>query len=93
VCKRKKGSNSNMVVLSTMCRIPIRKGLFVARATKLRINMKVVLLMLLMLLVSLRGKLVLSNFSINQTRNQQLLQISASGARRLATCRRTVLSG
>jgi hypothetical protein len=38
-----------------MCRIPIRKGLFVARATKLRINMKVVLLMLLMLPVCLRG--------------------------------------
>jgi hypothetical protein len=67
VCKRKKGSNSNMVVLSTMCRIPIRKGLLVARATKLRINMKVVLLMLL---VSLKGKLLLSYFSINQTRNQ-----------------------
>jgi hypothetical protein len=44
-----------MVVLSTMCRIPIRKGLLVARATKLRINMKVVLLMLLMLPVCLRG--------------------------------------
>jgi hypothetical protein len=73
-----------------MCRIPIRKRLLVARATKLRINMKVVLLMFI---VSLRGKLLLSNFSINQTRNQPLLQISASGARRLATGRRTVLSG
>jgi hypothetical protein len=52
--------------------------------------MKVVFLMLL---VSLRGKLLLSSFSTNQTRNQQLLQISASGARRLATGRRTVLSG
>jgi hypothetical protein len=58
--KQQNGSSVNI------CRIPIRKGLLVARATKLRINMKVVLLMLL---VSLRGKLLLRSFSINQTRN------------------------
>jgi hypothetical protein len=56
-----------MVVLSTICRIPIRKGLLVARAKKLRINMKVVLLMLL---VSFRGNLLFSSFSTNETRNQ-----------------------